>query len=64
MFKTEEVGGSSRDAEVQFSSVRGPFSPNQNQNHLVHGRTEPELELNRQNWFSQFGSGSELVRTK
>ncbi len=26
-----------RDAEVQFSSVRGPFSLNQNQNRLVHG---------------------------
>ena len=53
----------SRDAKVQFSSVRGPIFPNLNLNHLWGPEPEPEPELNLLNRFSRFGSGSELVRT-
>jgi len=38
--------GESRDAKVQFSSVRSLFSPNLNLNHLWEPEPEPEPELN------------------
>ena len=55
--------GGTRDAKVQFGSVRSPIFPNLNLNHLQEPEPEPEPEPNLLNWFSRFGSGSELVRT-
>ena len=52
-----------RDAKVQFSSVRGPIFLNLNLNHLWEPEPEPEPELNLLNRFSRFSSGSEPVRT-